>query len=308
MHGAEPGLRRDRSADRGADELRCVAGEPDDLELSVVGLYGERAGVPIGVDVQESRRCASPDVRRERRRQRERHRESRLFRCAVEDLADPGLAVTGSGRRCVLRGSRSDQVCRPLVSLVRIRVDADEHASVCPLGEVDRLEVVVGQRDVPPRRVGKHEGCRPPGGTVLRRGHDGRHQERQILDAGVDLEAVDDQQVVALEDLGGAGDEADERSAVRIGARHHRRVRALSVRGLQRLDDLVDVVGRTDGERRHPRDGGRLRFVIGERHAHLDDPAVDVEGRVAVAVLVRDRDVHQTQASFPRVAHSADEG
>ncbi len=43
MHGAEPGLRLDRRAHRFADELRRVAGQPDDLELSVVGVDGERA-------------------------------------------------------------------------------------------------------------------------------------------------------------------------------------------------------------------------------------------------------------------------
>ena len=308
VYGAEPLLRLDRRADRCADQLRRVAGEPHHLELPLVGLDSERAGVQVSVHVQDPRRSTTPDVRWERRRQGERHRKGWLLGCAVEDLADPGVAVTGSRRRSVLGGARSDQVRGALVRLVRIRVDADEHAGVGPLGQVDRLEVVVGQRDAPLRRVGEHERRRAPGGPVLDSRDNRRHQVRQILEADPDLETVDDQQAVAVEDLGGAGEEAGERAAVRARAGHHGPVRARRVRGLQRLDDLVDLVGRADGERRHPCNWGSLGLVVGERHAYLDDPAVDVERRVAVAVLVRDGDVHQAQASVPRIVHRTDEG
>lgn len=264
-------------------------------------------GVRVGVHVQDSRWRASPDVRWQRRRQGERHREGGLLSCAVEDLAHPGVAVTGSGRRCVLGGACGDQVGCALVRLVRIGVDADEHAGVGPPGQLDCAKVVVGQRDVPLRRVGEHERRGAPGGAVLDGRDDRRHQVRQVLEAGLHLEAVDDQQVVALEDLGGSGEEAGERPAVRVRAGHHGRVRALRVRSLQRLDDLLDLIGCAHGERGHSRDGSSLRLVVGERHAYLDDPAVDVERRVAVAVLVRDGDVHQAQASVPRIVHGTDE-
>ncbi len=63
-----------------------VAGKPDELELALTGLDRERAGGRISVCVQEPP-GAHPDVRRQRRWQRERRRTGGLLSCAVGDLA-----------------------------------------------------------------------------------------------------------------------------------------------------------------------------------------------------------------------------
>ncbi len=307
VHRAEPGLRPRRRADRCADELRALPGSPTTSNFpSSVWTVSAPVSWSASTCRQPLARPAQTSTV-QRRRQGERHRQRGLLSCAVEDLS-PRCRCDEPGRRCVLGGACGDEVRCALVGLVRISVDADKHASVGPLREVDRTEVVVGQRDAPLRRVGEHERRGAAGGPVLDGRDDRRHQMRQILEPGLHLEAVNDQEVVALEDLGGAGEEAGELAATRVCPGHDGRVRALCVRGLQRLDDLLDLVGaRTVNAVTRATGTASASSSVSGTRTSMTQP-VDVERRVAVAVLVRDGDVHQAQASVPRIGNRTDEG
>lgn len=270
---------------------------------SVSDRDGDRAGVDV--DVQEARRRTGPSGRRECRRQRERQSDGRLFGGPAQALAVPDLSGARSGLRCFLAGARSDQVRCALMSLIRTRIDPAEHCGFGPRRELHRLQIVFARCDISTMRCQPARSLRCNRRIPANCTHDRREEVRQVLEPIVGLMISSS----SLEDLSGIGEEIVERFALRAGARKNRQARRCPRRRRSTAPRRSRELPRARApERKDPGNGVGLGFVTGERDANLDDAAVDVERRVAVAVFVRGGDVYQPQASNSRVVHRTGNG